>query len=43
MDVPLRQGSTWYSTIGDWPWILIVVALLGAALWFGEWQPRRRS
>lgn len=43
MDVPLRQGSTWYSTIGDWPWILLVVALLGTAFWFGEWRPRRTA
>ncbi len=41
MDVPLREGSTWYSAIGDWPWILLVIALLGTALWFGEWHPRR--
>ena len=41
MDVPLRQGSTWYSTVGDRPWIVIVIAVLGATLWFGEWRPRR--
>ncbi len=41
MDVPLRQGSTWYSTIGDWPWILLVIAQLGTAFWFGERRPRR--
>ena len=43
MDVPLREGSTWYSTIGDWPWILLVIALLALALWFGEWQRRRAT
>jgi len=41
MDVPLRQGSTWYSTIGDRPWIVAVLALLAIALWFGDWRPRR--
>jgi apolipoprotein N-acyltransferase len=40
MDVPLREGSTWYSTIGDWLWIVLVTALLAIALWFGEWRPR---
>ena len=41
-DVPLRRGSTWYSTIGDWPWILLAVAVLGTALWFGQWRPAYR-
>lgn len=36
MDVPLREGTTWYSAIGDWPWILMVVALLAVALWLGD-------
>ena len=40
MDVPLREGTTWYSTLGDWPWIVMVVALLAVALWFGD---RRRE
>lgn len=39
MDVPLREGTTWYSTLGDWPWILMVAALLAVALWFAD--PRR--
>ncbi len=39
MDVPLREGSTWYSTIGDWPWILMLIVLLAVSLWFGD---RRR-
>jgi apolipoprotein N-acyltransferase len=33
MDVPLREGSTVYSTIGDWPWYLAAVALLAIAWW----------
>jgi apolipoprotein N-acyltransferase len=41
MAVPQREGSTWYARIGDWPWIVVMLALLGTALWFGEWRPRR--
>ena len=41
MDVPLRHGSTWYSTMGDWPWTIAILLLLVAALWFGEWRARR--
>lgn len=33
MDVPLRDGATIYSTIGDWPWYLAVAALLVLAWW----------
>jgi apolipoprotein N-acyltransferase len=40
-DVPLRTGKTWYTRFGDAPWILIAVALLGVALWFGAWKPSR--
>jgi apolipoprotein N-acyltransferase len=32
-DVPERVGSTWYSTIGDWPWRLLVVLVLALASW----------
>ena len=30
-DVPLRTGTTWYSTTGDWPWRLLpLLVLIGA-------------
>ena len=40
MDVPPRHGSTWYTSIGDWPWILMLVVTSAAALWLGEWRRR---
>jgi len=30
-DVPLRSGSTWYHTVGDWPWVTALVLLLATA------------
>jgi apolipoprotein N-acyltransferase len=33
MEVPLREGTTWYTAAGDWPWILLVSALLALAWW----------
>jgi apolipoprotein N-acyltransferase len=41
MAVPQREGSTWYARTGDWPWIVIMLVLLGTAMWFGEWRPRQ--
>jgi apolipoprotein N-acyltransferase len=46
MDVPLRTGSTWYTTLGDAPWILAALALTAVALWFGggrEWIRSRAA
>jgi apolipoprotein N-acyltransferase len=43
MDVPLREGTTWYTATGDWPWVIATLALLGAALWFGGLRDRYRS
>jgi apolipoprotein N-acyltransferase len=40
-DVPERVGSTWYSTIGDWPWRLLVVLVLALASW-RSLETRRR-
>ena len=40
MDVPQRQGSTWYAWIGDWPWIIVVTGVLGCAVWFGRASER---
>jgi apolipoprotein N-acyltransferase len=36
MDVPLRTGTTWYMRLGNWPWGLAAVALLGLACWRGR-------
>lgn len=36
MDVPLRHGTTWYSTVGDWPWIAAAVAVLALTVWFAR-------
>lgn len=33
MDVPLREGSTPYSTLGDWPWYLAVAAVFALSWW----------
>jgi apolipoprotein N-acyltransferase len=41
MDVPLRDGRTWYTSIGNVPWIAAVVLLLGVSIWFGRIQPLR--
>ncbi|HUF96540.1 MAG TPA: apolipoprotein N-acyltransferase [Ilumatobacter sp.] len=32
-DVPLREGTTWYRSIGDWPWRLAALAVFGVAWW----------
>jgi apolipoprotein N-acyltransferase len=45
-DVELRTGATWYRSIGDGPLILLLLATLGASIWFawarGRWQAHRR-
>jgi apolipoprotein N-acyltransferase len=41
MDVPLRRGSTWYTKLGDGPWIVLVMVALGASAWFGGLRGRR--
>jgi apolipoprotein N-acyltransferase len=38
MAVPLHTGTTWYHTLGTWPWALVVAAVL-AATW---WRARRQ-
>ena len=43
MDVPRRAGTTWYTTLGDTPWIAAVTAVLALTLWFGGAGLRRRS
>ncbi len=42
MAVPLRDGTTWYSTIGDWPWIIALFATLGTTIWLSGGLHRRR-
>ncbi|MEO6651722.1 MAG: apolipoprotein N-acyltransferase [Ilumatobacteraceae bacterium] len=36
MAVPLREGTTWYSALGDGPWIAAVVVGFGLSLWFAS-------
>jgi apolipoprotein N-acyltransferase len=38
-----RTGSTWYTELGDAPWVLGVAVLLAVAVWFGTWKPRRTA
>jgi len=33
MEVPLRDGSTPYSSVGDWPWYLAAAAALALSWW----------
>lgn len=33
MEVPLRDGSTPYSSVGDWPWYLAAAAVLALSWW----------
>lgn len=33
MAVPLRDGTTWYSMLGDWPWIVASFGTLGVTIW----------
>ena len=38
----LRSGDTWYVTLGDKPWVALVLAVLHATLWTAGWRPRRQ-
>ncbi len=42
-DIPLRTGTTAYTWLGNWPWMIAVVLLLGAAWWFGPAATTRRT
>ncbi len=42
-DIPLRSGTTAYTWLGDWPWMIGLVLLLGAAWWFGPAATARRT
>lgn len=35
-DIALRDGTTWYGTLGDWPWIVAVVAVFALARWLSR-------
>jgi apolipoprotein N-acyltransferase len=41
MDVPQRGGRTWYTRFGNWPWVVLLVAVLAISIWYGEIKPRR--
>jgi len=43
MYVPQRGGRTWYTRFGNWPWIILLVAVLAISLWYGEIKPRRAN
>jgi len=36
MDVPMRGGRTWYTRFGNWPWVILLVAVLAISIWQGE-------
>ncbi len=40
MDVPRRDGTTWYTTLGDGPWIALMIALFVLAGWRSGWTDR---
>ena len=39
--VELRDGRTWYTNLGDGPFIVTLIALLGASLWFARRRQQR--
>ena len=34
-EIDLRTGETWYVTLGDGPWIVVVLAVFLVSVWFG--------
>jgi apolipoprotein N-acyltransferase len=44
-DVELRTGTTWYTSLGDGPIIIVLLAALGVSIWFawGRDRWRRRT
>jgi len=40
--IELRDGRTWYTNLGDGPFIVALILLLGASLWFTR-RPSRRA
>jgi apolipoprotein N-acyltransferase len=43
MDVQPRAGTTWYGSLGDRPWIALILVTLAIAWWFGGLRERFRS
>jgi apolipoprotein N-acyltransferase len=43
MDVQPRAGTTWYGSLGDWPWIALTIITMALALWFAGLGERLRS
>ena len=39
----LRSGNTWYVSVGDKPWVGLVLLADLSALWASGWRPRRRA
>ena len=39
----LRSGTTWYVTLGDKPWVALVLVVHLIALGAAGWRPRRRA
>jgi len=42
-DIELRTGTTWYTSLGDAPFILALLLVGAASLWFGRDVGRRRA
>lgn len=42
-EIPLRTGTTWYTTTGDWPWRVAVLLTLAGAWWATARGSRRVS
>jgi len=42
-DIELRTGTTWYTSLGDAPFIVALLLLGGTSMWFGRDVGRRRA
>jgi apolipoprotein N-acyltransferase len=42
-DIDLRTGSTWYTSLGDAPFIVALLVAAAASVWFGADARRRRA
>jgi apolipoprotein N-acyltransferase len=40
-DIELRTGLTWYTSLGDAPFIVALLLVAGASIWFGRSTRRR--
>jgi apolipoprotein N-acyltransferase len=38
--VPLREGRTWYTVLGDWPFMIVFALVLLGAVWAASPTPR---